>query len=102
MESDFIAILPLLQKLKSVEIGLVVKYANKIYEKFNKVNIEKLAKKIEEQKSIQNEKAKILDNEAKGKSWNYAELVKNTTNFLYKWMPSKENKQPVQKDKSLI
>jgi hypothetical protein len=46
MESDFIAILPLLQKLKNVEIGLVVKYANKIYEKFSKVNIEKLAKKI--------------------------------------------------------
>ena len=62
MESDFIAILPLLQKLKNMEIGLVVKYANRIYEKFSKVNIEKLAKKIQEEKSIQNEKAKIVDN----------------------------------------
>ena len=79
----------MLQKLKNMEIGLVVKYANKINEKFSKVNIEKLAKKIQEEKNIENEKAKIVDNDSKGKSWNYADLVKNTTNFLYKWMPNK-------------
>lgn len=72
-----------------MEIGPVVKYANKINEKFSKVNIEKLAKKIQEEKNIENEKAKIVDNDSKGKSWNYADLVKNTTNFLYKWMPNK-------------
>ena len=79
----------MLQKLKNMEIGLVVKYANKINEKFSKVNIEKLAKKIQEEKNIENEKTKIVDNDSKGKSWNYADLVKNTTNFLYKWMPNK-------------
>ena len=48
MEGDFIAILPSLQKLRNVEINLVIKYANKIYQKFSKVNIEKLAKKTYE------------------------------------------------------
>jgi len=92
MQGDFIAILPLIQKLRNVDVHLVIKYGNKIYEKFSKVNIQKLAKKIEEEKKIQNEKCKMIDNDAKGKSWNYADLVKNTTNFLYKWMPNQERK----------
>jgi len=47
MHGDFIAILPLIQKLRNVDVHLVIKYGNKIYDKFSKVNIEKLAKKIE-------------------------------------------------------
>lgn len=39
MQGDFIAILPLIQKLKGVDVHLVIKYGNKIYEKFSKVNI---------------------------------------------------------------
>ncbi len=46
MQGDFIAILPLLQKLRNVDVHHVIKFANKIYEKFSKVNIEKLARKI--------------------------------------------------------
>ncbi len=46
MQGDFIAILPLLQKLRNVDVHQVIKFANKIYEKFSKVNIEKLARKI--------------------------------------------------------
>jgi hypothetical protein len=40
MHGDFIAI------LRNVDVHLVIKYGNKIYDKFSKVNIEKLAKKI--------------------------------------------------------
>lgn len=46
MEGDFIAILPLIQKLRNVDVHQVIRFANKIYERYSKVNIEKLARKI--------------------------------------------------------
>lgn len=46
MEGDFISILPLIQRLKNVDVHQVIRFANKIYEKYSKVNIEKLARKI--------------------------------------------------------
>lgn len=46
MEGDFISILPLIQKIKNLDVHYVIKLANKIYQKYNKFNIEKLSYKI--------------------------------------------------------
>lgn len=39
MDGDFISILPVIQKLKNVDVHVIINYANKIYEKYYKFNI---------------------------------------------------------------
>jgi hypothetical protein len=39
MEGDFISILPMIQKIKHLDVSHVIKLANKIYEKYCKFNI---------------------------------------------------------------
>ena len=39
MESDFISALPIIQKLRDMDVEQVIKLGTKLYEKFRKVNI---------------------------------------------------------------
>ena len=42
MKNDFISILPVIQKLRDVNVFKIIEIANKLYEKYSKINIEKL------------------------------------------------------------
>ena len=46
MENDFIGALPIIQKLKDIDVEQVVKLGTKLYEKYRKVNIDKLFDRI--------------------------------------------------------
>ena len=84
MENDFIGALPIIQKLKDIDVEQVVKLGTKLYEKYRKVNIDKLFDRIiEEEEKIKNiQKVKNLE---KQKKWTYNDLLKSTGNYLSKF-----------------
>ncbi len=47
-------ILPAIQKLRDVNVTKIIEIANKLYEKYSKVNIEKIYHKLNEQIDRQN------------------------------------------------
>lgn len=49
LHQDFISILPAIQKLRDVNVSKIIDIANKLYEKYSKVNIEKLYLRMNEQ-----------------------------------------------------
>lgn len=49
MKEDFANILPAIQKLRDVNVIKIIEIATKLYDKYSKVNIEKLYLKLNEQ-----------------------------------------------------
>ena len=49
MKNDFISILPVIQKLRDVNVFKIIEIANKLYEKYSKINIEKLYLRMNEE-----------------------------------------------------
>jgi len=39
MKNDFFNILPIIQKLRDVNVNQIIEIANKLYEKYSKINI---------------------------------------------------------------
>jgi hypothetical protein len=46
LKQDFVNILPAIQKLRDVNVTKIIEIANKLYEKYSKVNIEKIYHKL--------------------------------------------------------
>lgn len=49
MKNDFIAALPLIQKLRDLDVEQVIKLGLKLYEKYRKIDIEKVFLKLTEE-----------------------------------------------------
>jgi hypothetical protein len=48
-QKDFISILPAIQKLRDVNVNYIIETAQRLYDKYSRVNIEKLYVQINEQ-----------------------------------------------------
>ena len=88
MDYDFVQILPLIQKLRDVNVGRVVEIANRLYEKYGKVNIDKLHARLNEE--LEQRKAQEKgEGPGEGKKWTYSGMIEKTGNFLYKMVGRK-------------
>lgn len=73
----------------------VIEIALRLYDKYSKVNIEKLYLRLNEQLQLQKENAlqsKPSQSEAKTNRWNYSNMLQRTSNFLSKFKFSANQK----------
>jgi hypothetical protein len=94
IKQDFISILPAIQKLRDVNVLKIIEIAVKLYDKYSRVNIEKLYLQMNEQIEKQNLEAegKRREDTQKAGKWNYTNMIERTGHFLSKFRFSSNKK----------
>lgn len=107
MQNEFTTSLPLIQKLKDLDLKKLIKMGSDLYKKYQKINIDEKFSQLTENKAIQididiekskakgQERDQVEGKEQKQSSWSYADLLKSTTNYLGKlkhWTSKEPNK----------
>lgn len=86
MNNDFTTSLPLIQKLKDMDVEEVLDIGTQLYEKYRMVKIyEEFEKKIAKDKNSTKEMIGMAESiHLTRGSWSYADILKHATNYLSK------------------